>query len=163
VQKKKGNGVQGNPWLTRRSPAVAVWPEERRRRQNRRLQRQFPAEKRRRRRRLRASRGDSAGGEEEGGEAELGAISEEARAAWNGEGRRRPSSGSQACTGGRGERAKEGKKEGEVAWRAGKVSRGFFSSSRRQAGRGSPAALRRTRKCSAYWKKKKILQKPPRV
>jgi hypothetical protein len=42
------------------------------------------------RRRLRASRGDSVGGEEEGGEVELGASSEEAGAARNGEGRRRP-------------------------------------------------------------------------
>jgi hypothetical protein len=40
-----------------------------------------------RRRRFWVSRGDSAEGEEEGGEAELGASSEEAGALWNGEGR----------------------------------------------------------------------------
>jgi hypothetical protein len=50
--------------------------------------------------------------------------------------------------------ARERKKEGGVAWRAG-ILQGVFSSSRRQAGRGSPAALRRTRTYAAYWKKKK--------
>jgi hypothetical protein len=50
-------------------------------------------------------------------------------------------------------------------WRAGGGSRGSFSASKRQAGGGSPIALRRTRRCAAYWKKKKegFCRKPPGV
>jgi hypothetical protein len=95
------------------------------------------------------------GKEDEGGEAVLGAISEEAGATPSGGERRRPwrrlgyweENGEERS-------ARKRKKEGGVAWRAG-ILQGVFSSSRRQAGRGSPAALRKTRRCAAYWKKKK--------
>jgi hypothetical protein len=101
------------------------------------------------------------GEEDEGGKAVLEASSEKAGAAPSGDERRRPWRRCTVLGGGWEERSARKRKKEEVAWRAGKVSRGFFSSSRRQVGRGSPAALRRTRKCSAYWKKKKVLQKTP--
>jgi hypothetical protein len=60
--------------------------------------------------------------------------------------------------------ASQGEKEKEEGVRGVQgLLQGVISASRRQAGGGTPVTMRRTRRCAAYWKKKKgsFLQKTP--
>jgi hypothetical protein len=119
---KEGDGVLSDPWLTRRSTAGSARPEGKGWRRIRRRRSRVCGENRRRRRRLRRPRPDSRCEEDEGGEAVLGASSEEAGAARNGEGRRRSWRRARLLGGGREERESESN-EREREGRGGVASR----------------------------------------